>query len=96
VCDEVEFRGYNACPGNGQVAGWDFSTPRWIEIECTPSKLEADVVIMISHDEIAVYWKELRHISYFKRVALNDLFHPEHFGTDILDEEPAEVDMLYF
>jgi hypothetical protein len=53
-------------------------------------------VITISHDEIAVHWKELRHISYFKRVVLNDIFHPEHFGTDILDEEPAEVDMLYF
>jgi hypothetical protein len=36
VCNEVEFHGCNAYPGNGQIAGWSFSTPRWIVIECTP------------------------------------------------------------
>jgi hypothetical protein len=51
---------------------------------------------MISHDEIAVYWKGLAHISNYKRVVLQDIFHPDHFGTEILDEEETAVQDFIF
>jgi hypothetical protein len=35
VCEEREFRGCNAYPGVGQVAGMMFGSPRWIDVQCT-------------------------------------------------------------
>jgi hypothetical protein len=53
-------------------------------------------VIVISYDEIAVYWIELRHFSSYKRVDLVDALHPDNFGTDILDEEETSMqDLVY-
>jgi hypothetical protein len=43
-------------------------------------------VIPISDDEVCVYWGELRHVSNYKRVVLDDLYNQEHFGTAILDD----------
>jgi hypothetical protein len=56
------------------------------------------VVIIVSPGrEIAVYWKDLSHISNYKRVVLRDILHPDHFGMDILDEEETpDQNMMFF
>jgi hypothetical protein len=41
--------------------------------ECTDKFIESQLML-ISHDKVAQYWVEFGHISYFKRVPLDDLF----------------------
>jgi hypothetical protein len=48
----------------------------------------ANLVIPTSTSVVWVYWQQLRHISQFKRVDLETLFHPDGFGTEILGVTP--------
>jgi Cyclin D1 binding domain len=33
ICDETEYPGARAIPGSGQIAGFMFSNPEWIDVE---------------------------------------------------------------
>src|SRR6202035_1418088 len=81
VCTEIEFRGCNAYSGIGQIAGMSFASPRWIDVEGKPHAINVlTSVIPISHDEVCVYWRWLRHVSNFKRVVDDFTFWDDDTG----------------
>ncbi|WPG98079.1 Hypothetical protein R9X50_00086500 [Acrodontium crateriforme] len=63
VADEPIFRGARVVRSAGHMAGRGFR-----EDSYTPSQL-----IMISHDTLAQFWEGFGHISYFRRVNLEEL-----------------------
>ncbi|KAI5369517.1 Putative F-box only protein 31/39 [Septoria linicola] len=63
IADEATFRGARVVRSAGHVANRGF-----IDDEYKPSQL-----IMISHDRLAQFWQGFSHISYYRRVDLDNL-----------------------
>ena len=67
VSDEQMFKGARIVKSWGRIAGRGFKHDRFI-----PSQL-----IMISHDTLAQYWKDFGHISFYKRVNIDEFLNDD-------------------
>ncbi|KAK2742879.1 hypothetical protein FQN55_007663 [Onygenales sp. PD_40] len=63
IADEEIFRGARVVHSKGHIASTNFRDDKFI-----PSQL-----LLISHDCMAHFWEELKHISYYRRVDLDAL-----------------------
>ncbi|QSZ35133.1 hypothetical protein DSL72_007998 [Monilinia vaccinii-corymbosi] len=57
----------------GQIANVGFQNPKYIETQ----------LIMISHDLLAQYWEPFGHISFFRRVHIDEFIKPERGGSTV-------------
>ncbi|KAK4691098.1 hypothetical protein P7C71_g5832, partial [Lecanoromycetidae sp. Uapishka_2] len=65
VAEEQMFKGARMVKSWGRIAGRGFRHDRFI-----PSQL-----IMISHDTLAQYWEDFGHISFYRRVDIDELIY---------------------
>ncbi|EGE82379.1 F-box domain-containing protein [Blastomyces dermatitidis ATCC 18188] len=67
IADENLFKGARVVRGQGHIASTNFRDDKFI-----PAQL-----FLISHDCMALFWEELKHVSYYRRVDIDGLVNQE-------------------
>ncbi|KAH8700852.1 F-box domain protein [Talaromyces proteolyticus] len=61
IAEDDEFRGARVVRSKGHIAFQQYTDDRWVETE----------LFLISPDCVAQYWKPMRHVSFFRRVNID-------------------------
>lgn len=82
VADEKMFEGARVVRSLGHCAAQGFRNGKAVNLELWELFADALIdryvaaqLIMVSHDTLAQYWEDLGHISFYKRVNLDDHLH---------------------
>ncbi|PGG97765.1 hypothetical protein GX51_07146 [Blastomyces parvus] len=67
IADESLFKGARVVRGQGHIASTNFRDDKFI-----PAQL-----FLISHDCMALFWEELKHVSYYRRVDIDGLVNQD-------------------